>query len=94
MRKVLNILESCALAYSTITIETVFEVTGRPSPTEIESIFSWLTQEKFNVAFERIMELKLRRSLTLDDIIKGVHQQILVTAMTDSMKIFIIERLS
>ena len=94
MRKVLNILESCALAYETISIETVYEVTGRPSPIEISSIFNWLTQEKFNVAFEKIMELKLRRSLTLDDIIKGIHQQILVTAMTDPMKIFIIERLS
>ena len=33
-------------------------------------------------------------SLTLDDIIKAIHQQILQTNMADSMKIFIIERLS
>ena len=36
----------------------------------------------------------MKRSLTLDDIIKAIHQQILQTNMADSMKIFIIERLS
>jgi replication factor C subunit 3/5 len=35
MRKVLNILESCAMAYTEITLDKVYEVTGRPSPSEI-----------------------------------------------------------
>lgn len=36
MRKVLNILESCSLAYKTISVEKIFEVTGRPSPFDIQ----------------------------------------------------------
>ena len=94
MRKVLNILESCAMAYNKITTDTVFEVTGRPSPKEVGMIFTWLTTEKFNDAFTKILELKHQRSLTLDDIIKAIHQQVLITKMTDQMKMFIIERLS
>lgn len=35
MRKVLNILESCSLAYNEIKVEKVYEVTGRPNPKEI-----------------------------------------------------------
>ena len=35
MRKVLNILESCSLAYKTIPVEKIYEVTGRPSPPDI-----------------------------------------------------------
>ena len=35
MRKVLNILESCSLAYRQIPTSKIFEVTGRPSPTTI-----------------------------------------------------------
>lgn len=94
MRKVLNILESCAMAYQEISIDTVYEVTGRPSPKEINMIFTWLTSDKFNEAFAKILEMKLRRSLTLDDIIKAIHQQVLLTNMSDDMKIFIVERLS
>ena len=73
MRKVLNILESCAMAYNQISIDTVYEVTGRPSPKEIQMIFTWLTNEKFNEAFGKILDLKHKRSLTLDDIIKAIH---------------------
>jgi len=36
MRKVLNILESCALAYREIPESKIYEVTGRPSPQTIE----------------------------------------------------------
>ena len=43
MRKVLNILESCSLAYKEIKTDKVYEVTGRPSPSEITSIFEWLS---------------------------------------------------
>lgn len=32
MRKVLNILESCSLAYKDIKLDKIYEVTGRPSP--------------------------------------------------------------
>jgi replication factor C subunit 3/5 len=35
MRKVLNILESCSLAYKNIPLEKIYEVTGRPSPNEV-----------------------------------------------------------
>ena len=32
MRKVLNILESCSLAYREIPVAKIYDVTGRPSP--------------------------------------------------------------
>ena len=36
MRKVLNVLESCSLAYREIPESKIYEVTGRPSPDVIE----------------------------------------------------------
>lgn len=36
MRKVLNILESCSLAHQHISIQAVYDVTGRPSPYDLE----------------------------------------------------------
>jgi replication factor C subunit 3/5 len=43
MRKVLNILESCSLAYKKIPVDKIFEVTGRPSPNDIKIIYDCLT---------------------------------------------------
>ena len=51
MRKVLNILESCSLAYDDITMAKVFEVTGRPSPDEISQTYEWLKKSSFTAAY-------------------------------------------
>ena len=42
MRKVLNILESCSLAYKDIRLDKIYEVTGRPSPNDMKIIFDAL----------------------------------------------------
>ena len=47
MRKVLNILESCSLAYDDISVEKIYEVTGRPSPSQITAIYNSLTNDEF-----------------------------------------------
>jgi len=83
MRKVLNILESCSLAYKHIPLDKIYEVTGRPSPSDIKIIYSSLTQDNFNQAFNTAHELKLKKSLSLDDVIREVHMMVMVTEMTD-----------
>lgn len=43
MRKVLNILESTSMAHTKgITVQDVYNSTGRPSPQEIKKIFEYL----------------------------------------------------
>jgi replication factor C subunit 3/5 len=50
MRKVLNILESCSLAYKNVTMQAVYDVTGRPSPTDVTEIYNALNSERFDQA--------------------------------------------
>ena len=94
MRKVLNILESCALSYKNIPTCKIFEVTGRPSPTDIEQIYGSLTSSTFKDAFEIFMKLKTEKSLSLDDIVRDLHKQVMDTNFTENMKMFLICRLS
>lgn len=74
MRKVLNILESCSLAYKNIPLDKIYEVTGRPSPVDIKTIYDGLMQESYNSAQRTIISLKADKSLSLDDIVRDVHQ--------------------
>ena len=73
MRKVLNILESCSLAYKNIPESKIYEVTGRPSPDTIEQIYSALTTQDFKMAFDTFIELKTGNSLALEDILRELH---------------------
>ncbi len=58
MRKVLNVLESCSLAHKHITLKDVYDVTGRPSPIDMEQIYQSLNQDRFNEALKTVMEVK------------------------------------
>ena len=94
MRKVLNILESCSLAHRHIVTQNVYDVTGRPSPQEMTMIYKTLNEDRFNKAIDSIQELKMTKSLALDDIILDLHKAIMKTKYTDEMKIFLISRMA
>ena len=94
MRKVLNILESCSLAYKTIPETKIYEVTGRPSPDCIEQIYNALTTQDFKMAFDTFIELKTSNSLALEDILRELHQCVMQTNFNDTMKMQLIQRMS
>lgn len=58
MRKVLNTIESCSLAYKDIEVNKIYEVTGRPSIDDIELIYKCLTMEGYVDAFTNFLRLK------------------------------------
>ena len=94
MRKVLNILESCSLAYKEIPTTKIFEVTGRPSPETIQEIYTALTTRDFEGAYKTMLNKKVSMSLALDDIIRELHKEIMQTDWNENMKMFLIGRLS
>ena len=94
MRKVLNVLESCSLAHKHITLKDVYDVTGRPSPFDMEKIYRSLNEDRFNEALSTVMEVKQAKSLALEDIMGELHKAIMKTKYTDEMKIYLISRLA
>lgn len=90
MRKVLNILESCSLTYREIPLTKIYEVTGRPSPTDIEEIYRCLTQDTFGVAMRTFMQIKTEKSLALEDIVRDLHKCVMETKFEDNMKMFLV----
>lgn len=94
MRKVLNILESCSLAYKDIPVDKIYEVTGRPSPADIKQIYTTLTTDDFLNATNNIWNLCRQKSLAFEDIIRDIHVEVMKTKLPDQMKMFLINRLS
>uniref|UniRef100_A0A7S3IF46 Replication factor C C-terminal domain-containing protein n=1 Tax=Strombidium inclinatum TaxID=197538 RepID=A0A7S3IF46_9SPIT len=94
MRKVLNILESCSLAYKNIPVQKVFEVTGRPSREDVDSMFQGLASTSFNQSYQQILNLKLTKSLSVDDVVREIHKELMVTEMPDHQKMFLVNRLA
>ena len=93
MRKVLNILESCSLAHKKISKDNVFEVTGRPTPSDIDKLFEALNMMNYNEAYNVFVELKQTKSLAMEDMLRDIHKCVITTKYTEEMKIFLISRM-
>ena len=72
----------------------MYEVTGRPSPDDITTLYDALNMKKFNDAFNVFVELKNRKSLAIDDILKDLHKCIMTTKYTEEMKMFLVSRMA
>jgi len=94
MRKVLNVLESCSLAHKEISLQDVYDVTGRPSPTDVETIFTSLNNSRFNEALDQVLRIKQSKSLALEDIMSELHKAVMGTKYTDEVKMYLVSRMS
>ena len=94
MRKVLNILESWALAHEKIECKDVYNWTGRPSISEVNEIFISLCKDNFEDSFNKIVDIKTQFGLTLDDIVNDLHARVVKSKFTAKMKMVVIRRLA
>ena len=53
-----------------------------------------MTTEGYTQAYEKFVEIKVTKSLALEDIIRDLHKLIMETQFTEQMKMFLICRLS
>ena len=73
MRKVLNILQSCSMAFDKVDEDNVYTCVGHPLRTDISAMVNWMLNESFNSAYKNIQELKTLKGLSLQDIVTEVH---------------------
>jgi replication factor C subunit 3/5 len=59
MRRSLNILQSCHMAFDQVDEAAVYLCTGNPMPKDIQSIVQWLFNEPFQEAYEKISALQV-----------------------------------
>ena len=73
MRKVLNILQSCSMAFEEVTEDNVYTCVGHPLKSDISNMVNWMLNDSFSDAYSNIQELKTLKGLSLQDILTEVH---------------------
>jgi len=73
MRKVLNILQSCAMAFDEVNEDNVYACVGHPLRSDVENVVSWMLNESFFTAYKNILDLKTLKGLSLLDLLTEVH---------------------
>jgi len=94
MRKVLNILQSCAMAFKEVNEDNVYTCVGHPLKSDISNMVNWMLNESFSLSYKNILELKTLKGLSLQDIITETHLFVQRLDVTQNIRIHLIIKLA
>ncbi|KAN0088420.1 P-loop containing nucleoside triphosphate hydrolase protein [Tylopilus felleus] len=76
MRRALNVLQACHAAYDTVGETEVYNCTGSPHPSDIETIVNSMLSDEFTTSIQMITALKTERGLALQDLLAGAYEYV------------------
>lgn len=94
MRKSLNILQSCFMAYEEIDEDSVYTCVGHPLRKDIENVVYWILNENFTTAYNNLMELKTAKGLALQDILTEVHEYVHKVDLPVHVRLHLLEKMA
>jgi len=94
MRKVINILQSCNMAFGEVTEDNVYTCTGHPLRSDITNIVNWSLNEDFSTAYKNIQKLKTLKGLSLQDILSEVHLYVHKLDLPTQVRIHLLIKMS
>ena len=94
MRRCLNVLQSCHMAYDIIVERNVHLCTGTPLSEDIETIQHILFNNDVQSAYSSISALQVEKGLAIADIVQHLHELLLRTDLNPSSKAYLLDQLS
>lgn len=92
VRRVENILQSCAAISNKITEESVYSLASVAKPKEIKRILELALQNKFNEARTELLDVMLNYGLSGLDVVKQVQKEVLNLDLDGRKRMHIIEQ--
>lgn len=94
MRKCLNVMQACHLAYDSVSETNVYLCTGKPRPADIDQIMDVCLNKPFKEAFKFVSEVQKTKGISLTDILKYLHELVMRMSFTPEAKMFLLDKLS
>ncbi|KAG7162488.1 Replication factor C subunit 5-like, partial [Homarus americanus] len=96
MRRVLNILQSTAMAFKEVTEDNVYTCVGHPLRSDITNIINWMLNEPFDIAYKTtdVNTLKITKGFALQDILTELHAYVHRIDFPVEVRVYLVEQLS
>src|SRR3989344_1351002 len=92
VRKIENILQSCASVNSNITEESVYEIASAARPKEVKEVLELAVKGEFLPARDKLLNVMLEHGLSGLDVIKQIQKEIWNLSIDDNKKIKLIDK--
>ncbi|KAH0795033.1 Replication factor C subunit 5 [Histomonas meleagridis] len=94
LRRSINLLQTTALATSTITEANVYLCAGYPLPEEIKAQLQNLMNQSLEASVQSLEQLRCERGLALLDIVRELHRQTVLLEMNSNALANILDNLA
>ena len=92
VRKIENILQSCASVNNNITEEFVYEIASAARPKEVKEVLELAVNGEFLSARDKLLNVMLEHGLSGLDVIKQIQKEIWNLSIDDNKKIKLIDK--
>ncbi|KIL69291.1 hypothetical protein M378DRAFT_157538 [Amanita muscaria Koide BX008] len=94
MRRALNVLQACHAAYDLTGETEIYNCTGNPHPSDIETVVNSMLTDEFTTSYRMITTLKTERGLALQDLITGAYEYLETIELKPHAKIYLLDHLA
>jgi len=110
MRRALNVLQACHAAYDIVGETEIYNCTGNPHPSDIETIVNSMLADEFTTSYQSmfsfslticpywqeavILKLKTERGLALQDLLTGVYEYLDTLELKPHARIYLLDHLA
>jgi replication factor C subunit 3/5 len=90
MRRILNIMQTCFTTFKCINEYAVYQITGQPSPQQIQEILNMTSMNSY-LNLEKYL---IENGLALNDIITSIYEYISQLDLPTKSRIYLLDHLS
>ena len=110
MRRALNVLQACHAAYDIVGETEIYNCTGNPHPSDIETIVNSMLADEFTTSYQSmfsfslticpywqeavILKLKTERGLALQDLLTGAYEYLDTLELKPHARIYLLDHLA
>ncbi|CAB4065428.1 HNRNPR [Lepeophtheirus salmonis] len=95
MRRILNILQSCSMAFPVVNEANIYACTGHPLPSDITKALESLLNDKLSESYHKIQnELQTNKGLSLIDILTELHLLVHRLEIPNKVKVYLLIKMA
>ncbi|KIJ65590.1 hypothetical protein HYDPIDRAFT_88218 [Hydnomerulius pinastri MD-312] len=91
MRKALNVLQACHAAYDSVGETEIYNCTGNPHPSDIETIVNSMLSDEFTTSYQLISALKTERGLALQDLLTDAYEYVETIDFKPQARVYLLD---
>lgn len=94
LRRCLNTMQAAALSLQEVTEESVYRVTGNPTPAEVAAIVSDMLSADFATSWKKVEGAVTEKGVSVSDLVREIHPVMMAMDLPPDCKCFLLMKLA